>query len=693
MRDIRYKSLYFRLLVLAVLVLIPPVIVVSFLAVTNLEAGLEPELQIKARTVAEELSIPFNKALAGGIPIDKLVGVEDFLAPILKGNQEFLYLCLYDVAGKRLYSVGVVPASLDKDLVEAGKLTTGGSVTVDDDFDYSIPLHAKSVAEGTLHVGIEGDYIAGKIRAILLDVGVLTIVFFLIASEILLYVVSLNVSGPLQQIVRLLKRFAKGDFTEQAGVSGLDEVGRFTKRLNRTVRMVDDLYRKLVAYVEEIRLGHFDAQVIADVHAVEDRVKFLYRFSAKGAPNVSVHRHALDIRLALFLFTFAEELSRSFLPLYVQSLPNSMTWLSTEMTMAVPIASFMAMVALFSPWSGAIAQRLGSRTVFLMGLAPAVFGFFLSGIAQNSVHLLIGRVSCGLGYAMVTMACQVYISSTARDESRTQSLGVFVGAVLTASVCGAGLGGILAEWVGFRSVFLLSAVLVLVSGLLARRLIDQRKSARQVRDLPLKERLSLLRNWRFTVLVLFAAIPSKIAVTGVTFFLAPLYLWTIGYGYADIARVVMLYAVLVVILSPMVSKLADRTGWRLGLVVTGGLIGSAGLLAPAFGGGELPVVISMVCLGLGNGLAASPQLALIPDLCWIECRTIGQSAILGEVRRLERIGSTLGPILAALLVPTLGYGLAIAGLGAGLFLMSVIFLLASFRFGTGIHIATEEALE
>jgi predicted MFS family arabinose efflux permease len=269
-------------------------------------------------------------------------------------------------------------------------------------------------------------------------------------------------------------------------------------------------------------------------------------------------------------------------------------------------------------------------------------------------------------------------------------MGVFVGAVLTASVCGSGLGGVLAEWVGFRGVFLCSTALVLVSGILARRLPANSQSPEDARDISFSERLGLMKNWRFMIVMLFAAIPSKVAVTGVTFFLAPLYLWTQGYGYAEIARVVMLYAILVVILSPIVSRLADRTGWRLGLVVSGGLISSIGLLAPAFGNGELPIILSMVCLGIGNGLAASPQLALIPDLCWIECRTQGQSVVLGEVRRLERIGSTLGPILAAILVPFLGYRMAIAGLGVGIMATAVIFFLVSFRFGSGIHIATEE---
>ena len=693
MSEIRYNSLFLRLLVLAALVLIPPVLVVSYFAVTSFESGIEPELEGKARTVAENLSVQFNKALVGGIPIDKLVGVEDFLAPILKGNQEFVYLALYDVQGKRLFSVGSVSDELDKSLVDAGILVAGGAVKAGGALDYSVPVHTKETTAGTLHVGVESDYIARSFRSILLDVGVLTIVSFLIASEILLYVVAVNVSGPLGQIGRLLRRYSKGDFSEVASVSGLDEVGRFTKHLNRTVRIVDELYRKLVAYVEEVRLGHFDGQAISDAYAVEDRVKFLYRFSGKGSPQFKIEHHALDIRLALFLFTFAEELTRSFFPLYSMSLPNSLSWLSTEMTMALPIAVFMAMVAIFSPWSGAIAQRLGSRNVFHMGLLPSILGFVLCGVAQDSVHLLVGRLACGLGYAMTTMACQVYITSTVREESRTQSLGVFVGAVLTASVCGSGLGGILAEWIGFRGVFWVSTVVVAVSGILAGRLPDQSPFSQSFRFLPISERLGLLKNWRFSVLVLFAAIPSKIAVTGVTFFLAPLYLWTLGYGYAEIAQMVMLYAILVVILSPMVARLADRTGWRLGLVVTGGLIGSIGLLAPAFGGGALPVVISLVCLGIGNGLAASPQLALIPDLCWIECRSLGQSAVLAEVRRLERIGSTLGPILAAVLVPFLGYGLAIAGLGAGLVVMSAVFLFASFGFGSGIHIATEEVDE
>ena len=693
MKRLNVASLYLRLLILAALVLIPPVVAVCYLALPFAESGLAMEAEGKAAGAAQILVEQFDKALSGGMPMDRLVGVDEFLAPVLKANQEFLYVALCGADGHRLYGVGAETSALDDLYAQSRAQPADAQTRVGSDWDYSFPVSAAGTPKGSLHVGVSGRFIQEKISAVLQDVAVLIVVFFLIASEILLHVVSTAITQPLGQISGLLIRLAKGDFTGLAASATHDDVGRFARRLNQTVRYVDDLYRRLVAYVDEIRRDHFDANAVAQADSVLARVKFLYRFSPQGGPRAICERHAMDVRLALFLFAFAEELLRSFLPLYIQSLPNAQPWLSPEMVMAVPISLFMVMGAWFSPWSGRLARTLGCRNVFHMGLFPAFLGFALSGLASDSTQMVVGRLASGLGYAMATMACQVYISETARDETRTQSLGVFVGAVLTASVCGSGLGGILVEHVGFRGVFLVSALLVVAAGLLSKRLPGTALATAPSRSISRAERLALLKNWRFSVLMAFAAIPAKIAVSGVTFFLVPLYLWSMGYGYADIARMLMVYAVLVVILCPLVARLSDRTGWRLGLVATGGLIGSLGLLAPALGEGAFPVLVALVCLGVATGFSASPLLAAIPDLCWTECRAMGRSVVLGEVRRMERIGSILGPLAAAALVGLVGFGWAIVGMGVALSVMAVIFLLLSFLFGSGIHIATEEAPE
>lgn len=690
----RYGPLFFRLLVLAALVLLPPVVVLSYSALDGLRAGMEPELEQKARALADDLTDQFGKALNAGIPLDKLLGVEEFLDPVLKNNDEVRYISIADVTGHRLYTSGEREPELD------AKMASGDSaadqrklVRVGSNLDYFVPLMVKGVSVGTLHVGLGVDYISGKVKSILVDVAVLSFVSFLFISEILLYVVAVNVSGPLGQIRRVLLRIAKGDFTTLVGTSSRDEIGFFSQRLNRAIRAMDERYRRLLDYVDEVRTAHFDPRAIEGVGEIESRVKFLYRFSQTGTPGAVHERQAVDARLALFLFVFAEELSRPFMALYTQSVPSSFPWLGADMMMALPIAAFMAVIALVSPWSGVIARKLGSRNVFMMGVVPAIVGFAVTGLADNSAVIVAGRIASGLGYAMITMACQVYMSGTVKDETRTQGLSVFVGAVLTASVCGAGVGGILVERIGFRGVFFVAAVFAAIACWLARGLPDMVEDDASTGSIGLHKRLLLLKNWRFSTLMLFSAIPSKIAVTGVAFFLVPLYLWKMDLGYADISRIVMLYGAVVVALSPVVARWADRTGWRLGLVVAGGMIGSIALLAPALDRGVLAVVVAMIGLGVANGLGASAQLALIPDICWTECRSLGQAAVLAEARRLERIGSTAGPLIAAALVPFADYGWSIVFIGGGLAVMSVVFLIVSLMFGRDLHIEAEEVGE
>ncbi len=392
------------------------------------------------------------------------------------------------------------------------------------------------------------------------------------------------------------------------------------------------------------------------------------------------------------LFTFAEELSRPFLPLYIHGLSSAGLVLGPEMAMAVPIAVFMAVIALATPWAGAITQRVGSRPVFLLGLLPAVLGLVMTGLASSVVEIIVWRAATGLGYALVTMSCQGYMSRALKDDSRAQGMGVFVGAVLTASLCGMALGGVLVEQVGFRDAFFVAGGLAALSGVLANRLrepADERRN--RVREVRLRDMGALIKNWRFTVLMVFSAIPSKMALTGVVFFLVPLHLWNMGLGFGDIARALMVYAVPVVVLSPLVARLADRSGWTAGLVGLGGLLGGIGLLVPALGPGLPPVLLALLCLGLAQGLSASPLLAIIPDICWIECRNIGRTNVLAQVRRLERVGSTLGPLVAAVMVPIAGYAGAIVALGLVVLACAVIFMGASFAFSSGPHLETEDS--
>ena len=677
------RSLYPRLLVLAILVLVSPLALLGFDAMDGFEKGLTPEIEHKAAIVGGDLADQLDRAVNYGIPIDQLVGLDEFFAPVLDANRELRYLAITDGDGKVLFLRGVPAADLEPHFrnTDFDLMVPGQTSVIGDYADLAVPILADGTRVGLLHVSMDVHYVHHRVAEILIDVAVVLAVSLLLASEILMFVVVVNISGPLGQARRLMERVRHGDFTLLPWVVTSDEVGRFVQCLNGAVRGVDQLYRTLAAYVEEVRGAHFDPTVVERVGVVAEGIDAAYRFAPDGAPKLRHERHAVDVRLPLFLFTFAEELSRPFLPLYIRSLP-SVTWLSPEMAMAVPIAVFMACVGGFTPWAGTLTARHGSRLVFLVGLVPAVLGLVMAGLAESMVDLTLWRAATGIGYALITMACQGYIARSVHESSRTQGLGVFVGAVLTASVCGMALGGVLVERVGFRDAFFVAAGLAVLSGLLAWRMVEPETERRERERAPtLRDMIALLGNWRFTVLMVFSAIPSKMALTGVVFFLVPLHLWSLGCGFGDIARMLMVYAVTVVVLSPLVARLADRSGWRAGLVASGGVLGGLGLLAPALGLGSDSVLLALACLGLAQGLSASPQMVLVTDVCAAECRAFDRTNVLALCRLLERIGSTAGPLAAAAVIPLAGYDGAMVALGALVLATALVFAVAATAYG------------
>jgi MFS family permease len=690
------RPLLIRLFILAVLVLVPPVAIVSYWAMGEFERGMIPEMDKKAAVVGRDVTAQVERAVDLGIPLDGLVGVDEFFAPILQANPEIRYLAITGPGGRVLFARGIAKETLAGHLMRAAPAGDDGKAAIGPYLDLALPVGSRAGIGGQVHVGFDQGYIGTRLGDIFYDIVVVLAASLIVAFEILMFVVFFNITGPMKLAAAVVDRARRGDFTHvPGGVSG-DEVGHFIRTLSTTIRRADEQFRSLMAYIDEVRTAHFDKTVVERAGEIAERVRFLYRFSETGRPLVIRDQLATDIRLPLFLFVFAEEMGRSFMPLYAREFGTSFAGLSAEMLMALPIVMFMVGITVASTWAGAAIARLGTRRVFLTGLIPAAGGYFLTAFAESVGQLICLRILSGLGYALVTVACQTYIARATVEEKRAQGLGVYVGAVLTASICGTAMGGVLAERVGFDATFVISSLLAAISGWLVHRLLDAGQDGgadRNDGDGDGKSLLRLFANWRFSALLLFAAVPAKMALTGFLFFLVPLILWKAGLTLPEIGRTAVLYPVVMAVLSAVSSRLSDRMGWRSGLVAAGGLIGGLGLLTPLLPLGlDAPtgVALAIVALGISHGLSASPQLALVPDVCWIECQSFGRTKVLALVRTVERFGSIIGPILAAAFIPAWGLDGAVVVLGSVVLALSVIFMLCSFAFGSGLHIVAEE---
>jgi len=383
------------------------------------------------------------------------------------------------------------------------------------------------------------------------------------------------------------------------------------------------------------------------------------------------------IRIALFLFMLAEELSRSFLPLYVRDLYTPIPGLSETLAMGLPIALFMLLVAIFTPFAGAWADRFGSRRTLVLGTLPAVAGFAGTALAQTLAELLLWRSACALGYAVMFIGAQGFIARHTRRQDRARGMAQFVAAVVVAGLCGAPMGGILADHIGTRATFAASALLVLAAALAAMALLPAEAPERaERRAVPLRNYALVLANRRFLALLLFSSLPTKLMLTGSFFYLVPVGLHALGETPAAIGRIMMTYGLTIVMLGPWVSRAADRTGRHALFAGLGGLIAGAGSLAVLQAPGVAAVLAGVAALGVGHALNNATQLALVPEVARAECARIGGTSVFAIYRLLERGGSVLGPILAAALADRFGWEAALGVLGGAGLACGVAFCVA-----------------
>nr|WP_209987500.1 MFS transporter [Azospirillum picis] len=369
------------------------------------------------------------------------------------------------------------------------------------------------------------------------------------------------------------------------------------------------------------------------------------------------------MRFALFLFMLAEELSRSFLPLYARELYVPVAGLSETLMMGLPIGLFMLLVAVFTPFAGVWADRFGSRRTLLLGVLPAVAGFAGTAAAQSLTELLLWRSACALGYAVMFIAAQGFIARHTPVGQRARGMARFVAAVIVAGLCGAPIGGILADHVGPRATFLVSALLALAAAGTTLLLPADHPGAGQASPFRLRVAAGLFRNPRFMALLLFSSVPTKLMLTGYLFYLVPVSLHAAGETPAGIGRMMMLYGLIIALFAPRLSHVADRAGRHALFAGIGGLIGGAGTLVVLQAPGVPGIVAGIGALGIAHALNNSTQLALVPEVCRDECDRIGSTSVFAVYRLLERGGSVAGPLLAAALADRFGVQAALGALG------------------------------
>ncbi len=681
------------LVVLMTVVLCLSSLVLAYVTLNEFNRLLQPELSRKAHKIGQIVNGDLRRALNYGIPFSDLYGANEYLESIIPDYEELVYLAISDQKGRLLYQGGAINETV-RNLV--GRLNSNQSFSdtpktaainttnplpateLAKSINYPIPIIVDDSVLGFVHIGIDKHFVQRQLKDIFYDIVVILIVALLVAFQVMLALILFYVTGPIERLHILLDLQAKGDFSKFLTSRAGDSISRIARYLSQGAQRLHEHFQALRGRLESM----------VDERSVEDHTRISHQFGNLGSrfglsdpdgPTQLLRANAGDIRIPLFMFAFAEELQKSFLPLFVRQLYKPVPWLNESVVIGLPIVMWLAVVGLAAPFASNLTKRYGSRNIFLMGLLPTIAGFIGCSLAHTIYEVILWRGTTALGYAMVTIACQEYILGDEVGGSRAVNLAIFVGVIMTACMCGTAIGGIIAARIGYQPVFVIAAILAIAAGFIAYRMLSPKIGSKTevAKESPssVTRILSVLKNSRFMVFLLCAAIPSAVLTAAFLWYLVPLYLFELGATPAEIGRTMMVYYLLIIVAGPLAPRIVDRFGGLVWLVGFGSLLSALGLVFFYNWRSIWAVVLAVVFMGMSHAMTKAPQIALALELCRGEIETAGQNVVLNFLRILERLGSIAGLLFSAMMVHIYGYETTIGITGFMVCGVAIFFLL------------------
>ena len=650
--------------------------------VAEFNAGMRPFLEDKARAVAITVQRDIEYALQIGIPFDEIRGLYKHVNELVVAHPEIKSMRVISLADTQERAIGEASLSnalkptdnaLVSNIIEEIRSVTStifGQSTSTDVVTVTVAHEGTTLAR--IEATIDGAYLNGKMTSVFFDTLVILIAVALVALEVVVVVSAWQLTGPFRLVETALYKRVAGDLRQYQIGRGSRLKTAFIQRLNAQNAHLRD---RLTESIRNLKQG-------AKRKALEAFGKERHLYVTDAQTGASI----MDARIPLFVFSFAEELQKSFLPLFVAEFHTKYDLFERDIMMGLPISTFMFVIAVFTPFAGRLVDKFGNKTLFISGLIPAIAGYLTCYFAGSANDILIGRSMTAVGYAVITISSQSYIAAVVPPENRARGMAIFVGVLMAGTMCGTAIGAILADWLGYKPVFLLATFFSLLAGLLGWSMLNTElpvseatKSAKAVSRSPVA---ILARNSQFVLIVLFCAIPAKVILTGVLYLFVPIYLASLDASQSEIGRIMMVYSLIIIPISPLASGLADRLGKNL-LMVIGATVMSGIVLLGLYQSASVAAVLAVVAaLGVVHACLKAPLIVAAMEAAE-QSPDITRTGALSLLRTSERIGSVIGPVVVAALLVVLDYGQVAAIIGVCVAVLGFVMALLSLKFNKG----------
>lgn len=151
------------------------------------------------------------------------------------------------------------------------------------------------------------------------------------------------------------------------------------------------------------------------------------------------------------------------------ALPTMRDYFGVGVEDAILIGSayFIPSVALM-PFQSQLGNRWGARRIYSLGLAILTAGAFLAALAPSYMVLIVSRVIQGIGWSALYPLALILINRKFPVARQGEMVGIWESSVGLTTIIAPLLGGVLVQFLGWRSMYTLMGVLAAVGLLLTR---------------------------------------------------------------------------------------------------------------------------------------------------------------------------------------------------------------------------------
>jgi len=401
-------------------------------------------------------------------------------------------------------------------------------------------------------------------------------------------------------------------------------------------------------------------------------VIMMTRSQRKAAPDPGVGTdtrtsHGL-VRSLTFFVNIGACMSLTFVPIVMNNLYKPVGGISKDVVLGLPLSAEMLGGILAIILAGWLIGKKGWRAVFCLGALLLALGNLTSGLSASALLFVFCRGIAGLGLGFIFMSIRSLVVSL---PEKNAAIAEFSAGSIAGLNCGAVIGGMLADRIGYDAVFYLAAITVIVSYTFVRRLMTDFEIAdRLTSKISVMERLgNFLADKKAIIFLICIFIPYFISGAFLDYYF-PLLASSNGLSQSDISRGFLLNGLFIIYLGPILTRyVIEKLGNTNGMIISAFIVVCA-LATFVFFGTIAAAFVTIILLGIAESFGVSMKTTYFLNLKGIRDLEINKGIAYFSV--MVNLSRMVGPII---------YGMALSlgmRMGVGIISLGILVLLSVF---------------